>query len=133
MSQSQHTTARWILWILSFIWVALGVLFLVSPTLLFKDLGIQLTTADAATEIRAFYGGSQLGMGIWLGICAKKEDWLLPGLLSITFVTGMMLLFRIVFLVATGSTHTGQMTTVGVEIVGTLLPLWAIRSVQKSS
>ena len=38
------------------------------------------TTAAGVVELRAFYGGLEIGLGLFLLICAARPDWRVPGL-----------------------------------------------------
>lgn len=49
--------------------VAFGILFLCWPDMLMPNVGIQAADAQAQVEIRAMYGGLELGLGILLLNC----------------------------------------------------------------
>jgi hypothetical protein len=46
-----------------------GIAFLCWPDALLTGIGIQATSAQASVEIRAMYGGLELGLGIFLLCC----------------------------------------------------------------
>jgi hypothetical protein len=43
-------------------------------------VGIAGTTPAGVVELRAFYGGLEIGLGLFLLICAARPDWRVPGL-----------------------------------------------------
>lgn len=52
-------------------------------------VGVTLSTPDAFAEIRAMYGGLELGMGAFLLVCWKK-NWMNAGITaSLLFVLGL--------------------------------------------
>jgi hypothetical protein len=44
---------------------------------------ISLPTAMARTDLRATYGGLDLAVGIFLWICARRDQWIRPGLVAL--------------------------------------------------
>lgn len=57
-----------------------GIAFLIAPEATLAGAGLHLTGTGAVVELRAFYGGLELGLGLWL-LCAGFQDRLLrPGL-----------------------------------------------------
>ena len=43
-------------------------------------VGIAGTTPAGVIELRAFYGGLEIGLGLFLLLCAAQPDWRTPGL-----------------------------------------------------
>lgn len=60
---------------------AYGVVFLVQPAVLGGLVGLEFASPDAPVEIRAFYGGLELGMAAFLFACARQPGLLPAGLL----------------------------------------------------
>ena len=52
---------------------AFGILFLCWPDMLLPGIGIQALSAEAQVEIRAMYGGLELGLGILLLNCFAAD------------------------------------------------------------
>ena len=70
------------------IFTGFGVWFLIKPDAL-SGVGIELTGSEARTDIRATYGGFELGVAVFLFWCASREDWHRIGLIAATlFVAG---------------------------------------------
>ncbi|MEO1573422.1 MAG: DUF4345 family protein [Pseudomonadota bacterium] len=110
-----------------------GVWALVSPTGLAGLLHFGLETPGAVTELRAFYGGLEIGLCAFL-LFAVAHRPLVPGaLLALTFIAGGIALARIVGIVA-DSSLSGLMIGVLVwELAGAALGLAAYLSLNSAS
>lgn len=78
------------------VFVGLGVAFLFSPASLSTLIDVSASSPTAMTDLRATYGGCQLGIGIFLGLCLLRRNWLEAALMlqAITlagFATGRVL------------------------------------------
>ncbi len=83
MSDPEPTSGapRAVLLALSAAFVAFGVAFLLAPTKLAAFAGITAAGKLGSIELRAFYGGIEIGLGIFLAVTAMRREWQLPGLL----------------------------------------------------
>ena len=71
------------------IFAGFGLLLLIDPTQL-KSMGVELPTATALSEIRGFYGGTQLGLAAMFATAATRLTWARPILFAqFTILTGM--------------------------------------------
>src|SRR5262252_1875180 len=70
------------------IFVAVGAAFLFIPKTCAQVLEISLPTAMARTDVRATYGGLELGLGIYLILCTIRKDWTRSGLWALGLATG---------------------------------------------
>ena len=61
-----------------------GVKWLLTPVAMASGLGIHLTNADAITDAQAVYGGLELGVAVFLAICALRPALKWAGLLAAT-------------------------------------------------
>ena len=69
---------------------ALGVPFLLWPVELSGLVGIELPSATARTDVRAVYGGFQLGLAAFLAYCAARPERTVLGLAATAAsVTGL--------------------------------------------
>ena len=59
--------------------IGFGLWLLLDPAALEK-IGIQATSKVGAVELRAFYGGMELGLGLFLGLCLWRDEWQAAGL-----------------------------------------------------
>lgn len=74
--------ARGLLVVASLIFVGIGLLYTISPGMLFAVFPEGAAgNADGRTEIRAVYGGIELGLGIFFGLGAARRAGLEPATL----------------------------------------------------
>ena len=83
MSDSEPTsgTPRAVLLALSAGFVAFGVAFLLAPAKLAAYADVSTTSRLGLIELRAFYGGIEIGLGVFLAVTAMRREWQIPGLL----------------------------------------------------
>jgi hypothetical protein len=113
--------ARAFIWIVAAIFVVAGLTYVVSPASLTGATGI---SADAAglTDIRANYGGFQLGFGLFLAWCARSR--VSAGLLLTALVLGGVLVSRVIGLWTDGSVTAFHLSALGFETTLTALAVW---------
>lgn len=80
-----------------------GVWMLLFPVQGFAMLGVPVTSADFATEIRAFYGGLELALAWLIGRGLWRADRLLPALEIAAVAYGLVALSRALGLLLDGS------------------------------
>ncbi|GAB2489423.1 DUF4345 family protein [Arenimonas alkanexedens] len=78
-----------------------GLAIVAAPEAVLATVGISGTTAGLV-ELRAFYGGLELGLGAFLLICAAKPSWRAPGLLSVALINGGIALARLLGIALSG-------------------------------
>jgi hypothetical protein len=71
-----------------------GVACLVAPASFATQAGLA-ATPSGLTEIRAFYGGLQVGLGCFLIWCSRQQGLVLAGLLLVVFAVGAIGLARV--------------------------------------
>ncbi|HEX8904439.1 MAG TPA: DUF4345 domain-containing protein [Longimicrobiaceae bacterium] len=103
-----------------------GVALLVRPTLL-GILGVQLPTPAAATEIRAFYGGLELGLAAFFFIASRRDAWVRPALFAQAAGMGGIVLARIAGIAVDGSAEPLVLLFGALEASGAILGLIALR------
>ena len=67
-------------------WATFGVACLVAPASMLAMAAIEFTSAQSATEIRAMYGGAQVGFGIFLFYASRVPQFVKPALLVLAFI-----------------------------------------------
>lgn len=77
-----ETTVRIVLLALSAAFVAFGIAFLIYPAKLAAYVDIEAKTRLALIELRAFYGGIELGFGVFLAAAALRKAWQTPALVA---------------------------------------------------
>jgi len=60
--------------------LAFGLWLFADPVGALSKVGIASTSATGTIELRAFYGGMELGLGLFLGWCALRPEWQSAGL-----------------------------------------------------
>jgi len=64
------------------VFLGIGIMFLAAPVHWGSVVEISLPTAMARTDFMATYGGFDFAIGVFLGICAWRSEWVRPGLLA---------------------------------------------------
>jgi hypothetical protein len=82
------TLAKIVLRVGALVFAAIGIGFLVNPIEWAAVVDIPLPTATARTDLRATYGGFDLAIGVFLGWCALRTDWIRPGLAAMGLAAG---------------------------------------------
>ncbi len=65
-----------------------GVIFLVAPSGAGRVAGFEAAGAYGRTEIRAFYGGMEVGLGAFLLVGVWAKSWFRPGLWLVALLVG---------------------------------------------
>ena len=108
-----------------------GVWALLSPLSMAKLLHFSLHTPSAVTEIRAFYGGLEIGLAIFMVTAAFYRP-LIPGaLLALVATAGGIALARIVGIIADGSGSLFMYGALVWELAGASLGLIAFLQVAR--
>ena len=92
-----------------------------SPNVMTASAGVSGDASDL-TDIRATYGGFQIGFAIFLGWCALSR--VVFALFLTTLVMGAVLLSRVVSLLTDGSLTFFQQIALGFEVTIAAIALW---------
>lgn len=103
---------------------AFGTWFLVSPTALGR-IGVLLNHANAVTEIRAFYGGLELGLGVFFLLALRRPAWYIPALMVQALALGGVAATRL-FGIALGGTTEIMLALAAAEAAGCALAVVAL-------
>ena len=82
------TIARIALTVAALVLAGIGAGFLAMPVQWASIVDISLPTAMARTDLRATYGGFDLGMGLFLALCALRTGWVRQGLAALGLGAG---------------------------------------------
>lgn len=104
-----------------------GVALLARPALI-AALGIEFGNPTAVTEIRAFYGGLELGLALFFALASTREAWLRPALFAQAAALGGTALARLIGIVLDGSAGPYLVLFGALEGVGALLAVLALRT-----
>lgn len=104
---------------------AFGLLFLLRPSTGLL-IGIDPTTPAAATDLRAVFGGMELGLAAFVAHCARRPDTLRTGALVAALVFAGMVLGRALGLLLDGPAPATFLLG-GAELAGLAVALLALR------
>lgn len=110
--------ARTMLWLSALLFAAFGAFLLIDPGGMEK-LGLPLAVPRWRTEIRAFYGGLELGLAAFLALCTRREEWAVPGLAAAAFILGGAGTGRLLGIALDG-TDQGMVIAMATELGGAL-------------
>ncbi len=120
--------ARAILWLLAFGFAGFGVAYAFWPTAMAAVTDISLPTTTARIDFVATYGGLQLGLATFLGICARRDAvWVRSGLLASGCTLLGFAIARTFAVLGSGNRSPAIYTGVAIEVVGTTLAFWGYR------
>ena len=67
-----------------------GIVLLIAPAKM-RVVDLLPGSANARTEVRAMYGGLEIGIAIFLGLCLQYEDSIGPGLSLLVLTVGRVI------------------------------------------
>lgn len=106
-----------------------GAWLLLDPAGGLGGVGIAAQTPAGLVELRAFYGGCELGLGAFLLACAAKPEWREAGLWLVALANGGTGIARLIGLALGGWVFTPFLIGALVWEFGfTALAAWAIRT-----
>ena len=77
-----------------------GIALFIAPALM-ESAGLAIVDPAGSIEIRAFYGGIEMGLGMFF-LIALKKNWILPGLSVQIETNGFIVLMRLIALAIEG-------------------------------
>ena len=96
------------------------------PAGLLGPLGFVLSSDEAITEARAFYGGAEIALGLLMSACALKARWREPGLVLVAACFAGIGSVRAVAMAVSGTHTTFLVFALCVEVVLVALAIWAL-------
>lgn len=123
-----------ILAISALVFIAYGLISLVSPAVPAGFAGLVMTNGDAFAEMGSMYGGLQTGVGLFCVLALLKAEYYRGGLAILVIGIGMLALGRLVSaLVATDPLSAYTWGALAYEVVTVLIAAAALRqSYQKT-
>lgn len=116
-----------VLWLSALVFAAFGVLFALDPAGWGAKVDLGVATPTARTEIRAMYGGLELGIAVFLGWCTLDPARVHPGLMAALCMFVGLALARGLSLVADPGSRSVMYPVIGAEIVGAIVVVLALR------
>jgi len=98
--------ARKVLWFYIAMSVVFGSIYLLAPELMTRPMGIEPVAPEGFTDLRATYGGFQLGMAGFLWWCLRDSARYGVGLTAFAFLVAALATCRLVGLLLDGFTPT---------------------------
>ena len=118
--------ARAILLALAAGYVAFGAAFLLAPAKLASYVDIGVSSRIALIELRAFYGGIELGLGCFLAIAAARKEWHAPGLLAALLSLLGIAAARVYGISLEGSASFLIYAFLAIEVAGVFAAAWGL-------
>jgi hypothetical protein len=107
--------------------VAFGLVSLLWPASMADPAGFGPLAPSAATDVRATYGGLQLGLGLYLLWASADVSRLRGALVLLVATVGCVGASRALGMLADGSANGFHLFGISVEITMTLLSAWVLR------
>ena len=111
---------------------AAGVWFFAAPEAV-GPLGLQLQGASGPAEIRAMYGGLQLGLGLYFLVALRRPSWERPALQVALFTVAGLGLGRAAGVLMSRAFTPLLLGLVALEFAGAILCALALRATGESS
>lgn len=112
----------------------LGLAYFIRPEEMASFSGALLMGNAAVTEVRAYYGGLQLGLAAYLAMALTRLDLLRPALTLLTLLYAALALGRVAGLwLDGGAQQTFNLTALLLEVISAGLAWWALRGIQRES
>lgn len=106
------------------LYLLFAILYFIFPAALTEPMGLTASNIGLA-DIRAVYGGFQLGLAIFLFWSTQEEDRIYPGLLITVLTTGGVALMRVIGVIMAGELG-NHWVGLAFEIVVTVIGVWLI-------
>jgi hypothetical protein len=102
-------------------YLGFGVAFLVAPAPMAELVHLSVEHPVARTEVRAFYGGLEMGLGVFLLLCLVRRGAARLGALALALLAGGTAVGRVFGIIADGSAGTAVLVILVVEATFALL------------
>ena len=110
----------------------LGLAYFIRPEEMASFSGALLMGNAAVTEVRAYYGGLQLGLAAYLVMALLRLDLLRPALLLLVLLYSVLALARFAGLwLDGGAQQTFNLYALLLEVLSAALAWWALRGVSR--
>lgn len=119
--------ARLVLWLATIGFIGFGIAFTFWPLPMASLIEIPLPTPTARIDFGATYGGFEIGFGIFLAACARRAEWIEPGLWATAAALAGFAAIRLYGLVAVTGPATGPIFIgLALELTGLGAALFAL-------
>ena len=105
-----------------------GLAYFIRPQEMANLSGMLLMAPASVTDVRAYYGGLQLGLAVWLGLALLRSDLLRPALMLLVLLYTSLFVARIGGLwLDGGAQQTFNLYAMLFEGVSAGLAFWLLR------
>jgi hypothetical protein len=120
--------ARLVLLLFGLMFLGFGLAFAVAPWGMAQLVGLQAMSPQAVTELRAFYGGLEIGLGTFLLACAVTGRWMHAGLQCLLVICAGIAAGRVFGIAIDDSASPFIWSALATEIAGAVLAVIALRN-----
>lgn len=108
--------------------IGLGLAYAIEPQAMANLSGMLLLAQAAVTDVRAYYGGLQIGLGVFLLLACRQLDLQRGALLLLLLVYSALALVRLAGLwVDGGAQQTFNLSALLIELPSAALAGWLLR------
>jgi hypothetical protein len=118
--------ARLSLGLSALVLLGFGMAVLLDPAVL-RSAGVVAPEAAGAVELRAFYGGLELGLAAFLLLALRRPEWYVPALAMQVLALGGVATARLIGIVLTPTSEALVFASLLVEAAGAALGIVALR------
>jgi hypothetical protein len=119
--------SRIVLTLDALLFIAFGLLYAIIPRSMAATVGIAMNTPGALIDVRGLYGGLELGLGAYLGVCSLRVETRRTGLLAGSLALGGIAVVRLIGIAAAGAPEASVLGLVGLDCLGAVLNVWFYR------
>lgn len=121
------------LWINAVVFLGLGVWLIIDPVGGLSGVDVTARSPAGVTELRAMYGGLELGLGAFGALAALRPAWRVSALWAFTLAVGGLGAVRGLNSLLTAGHSSMLWTLFATEMVGTLMNVAALRQAQRGA
>jgi len=125
------TLARLSVGLTAVAYLGFGGALLIRPRLL-GEVGVAIADPAGAVELRAFYGGLELGVGLFFVAALRRPPWLRPALWLQVLSLGGVVAGRLIGLAVTPSDNLLLFALMGAETAAVALGIAALRGLHRT-
>lgn len=103
------------------LFAAFGAAYWAIPQEMAAKVGVSMANGAALIDVQGIYGGLELGLGLFLGYCARSGERTRVGLAAGSFVLCSIAASRLVAIARFGLPDAGVAGLVGLDLLGAVL------------
>ncbi|WP_234497066.1 DUF4345 family protein [Vibrio maritimus] len=124
--------AKLMVWITTLVFLGYGLLFSLSPNMLFERVtDSALFSYSAAIDIRATYGGMMMAIGIILALLVLRAETLKLSVIAATLLAGLMAVTRLMGIVVESQPNDTMQIYLATEVFFTVWGLFILWKLPK--